>query len=259
MEALLIVGAIAAVYFLLEKSHSSMAGGISSTPGGMMMSAPPQESYSGPTMPTGTMVGSSILSTAAGVSAAIPVVGQIVGVFAAIGGRMFAASALRRKQAINENTAVAAFIPAMDKDIATIVAAYNAGQISGNQAAQLFEQIWQQYWNEVGPQIQPQRNGCNSGANIPRSQGGPPGAGGCGYGQGPNYIPNKYKCSDDWGAACCVGGYVIEGTVSNLKWGVLTAEVQGSASVNVCAVMPSNNPQYGNYSRAGYTVNFVKP
>ena len=254
MEAVLIILGLAGLYFILENSHSRMFGsGSTAASGSAAGYTPPSESYSGPTSNQGMQQLEGLGSTAL---AAIPVVG---GALAAISGGMFAASAQRRKQAINENMAVAKFIPGMDSDIRTIVAAYNSGQINGPQAAQLFEQIWNQYWSEVTPQIQPQRNGCNSGANIPRSQGGPPGAGGCGYGQGPNYIANKYQCSGSWGAACCVGGYVIEGTVSNLKWGAMQADAVGQATVNVCAVMPSNNPQYGNYSRAGYSVTFIKP
>src|SRR5215471_447854 len=98
MEAVLIILGLAGLYFLLEKAHSSSALGMGAD------YRPPQESYSGPGQSTGLMIGSLADSAVA----AIPVVGSAL---SAIGGGMLAASAKRRKQAINENMAVANFIP----------------------------------------------------------------------------------------------------------------------------------------------------
>jgi hypothetical protein len=265
----LVIGGI--LLAVLEQKHIGIVAGISDAPPLPVISPPPfsgqiqiggsvVDQLAGPSIRIGVQAGEQVAEGFAQVGSnlakAIPIVGSIVG---AIAGSLLAAHQRRLREATDENSAVNKFIADMDGSIATIGNAYNRGQLSGYQAAQYFEQLWQHYWAEVTPHIQPERNGCNGGASIPRSRGGDLANSACGGGVGWSAIANKYKCSGDWGAACCVGGAVIEGTISNLKYGAMKADsgARGNrVSVRVCQTFAS---QYGGRARAAYTVTFQKP
>lgn len=156
---------------------------------------------------------------------------------------LFAAHALRAKQATNENSAMNLGVAGFDQDLSTVLTAYNSGAIDANGAIQAANQSLTNYWALVTPHIQPGRNGCSGGTGCGPVVGGPPGHGGCTSGQ--------IACTGTIGAACCVGCNDIKASWANVIW----AMQNGGGTVNICAVDAS---KYGGVARAGYSVNVSK-
>lgn len=180
----------------------------------------------------------------------IPVAGPaIAGAFKAIAGALLQASQKRAKEAVSENSAVAAAVPGWDAGVATIAKAYNNGQIDGDQAKQLLQTNMANYWSEVAPQIQPGRNGCSSGANCPGSK-------------NPNSAtslettaPSSY-CSGSIGASCCVGCASLALSTANMNYAISQADAGAPTAATIQAVFKS---KYGGVDRSRYTVTFTKP
>jgi len=186
------------------------------------------------------------LNVGSGVLKAIPVIGAI---FGAVAATLLAASEMRRKQAINENSAVAAAIPGWDQAIAKWVYYYNAGQITAAQAKAGFAQAMANYWNETSGQIQPGRNGCDSGQSW-----------------GMNFNPcagskdntgRPLCCAGDWGAACCVAGADLMPGIGFLSHAIDQTERSGAP---VTVMMPKVFPsKYGGTDRESYPVTVKRP
>lgn len=166
-------------------------------------------------------------------------------------GSFMAASAQRRKQAINENSAVAAAVPGWDRMLAQVVTAYNQGKLSANDALNFLASpqtykagltptpngtMWQIYWSEVGPQIQPERNGCQSGA-VPHG--------------------TTSFCGGSYGAACCVGYDDLDNSCLYVAQAIVATEQDGAP--HAAKVLGVYGSKYGGISRPIYSVTVQKP
>ena len=127
--------------------------------------------------------------TGAAAGAAVAGIGAVVAIAAAL----WAAHEARVKQARDENSAMNLGVQGVDKELAVINQAYNAGQISANDAVHLLSQTMSHYWALVTPHIQPGRNGCSGGTACPP------------------WPASGNGCSGSIGAACCVGCYDLAG------------------------------------------------
>jgi hypothetical protein len=165
-----------------------------------------------------------------GVSA-IPIVGAAVSAAMQIASALLAAHNLRKKQATNENTAMNLGVQGWDSDTAQVNKAYNARQITAQEAIKLMGQVMAQYWALVGGQIQPGRNACQDGANCP-----------------PNWVPGTAWPSSGEGAACLVGCAPL---LASYKNAVAALQANGG---NSAVIEVYGNTKYGGSTRLPYTL-----
>jgi len=221
MEPLEILLVLGLVYVLYKGGTLASIGIAPPPPPGVAIAAaaptyltPPPSFGTGMPVVPAQEVPSNVASTAVGVGSAIaaapkvlgaigvaanavPIVGQVVSAVASIAQALLGAHNARIKQARDENSAMNLGVQGVDKEMAVINNAYNAGQISAQDAINLLSQTMPHYWELVAPHIQPGRNGCNA------TQGG---AAAC-----PPWPASGNGCSGSIGAACCVGCYDLEG------------------------------------------------
>lgn len=175
---------------------------------------------------------------------AVPIVGQALSAVVQTLTQIFAqASAKRAKQAVNENTAVAAAVPGWDQSMLQIQTNYNNGGLTKAQAFTLVDLAWANYWNECGPQIQPGRNGCQGG-QMPKAQ-------------ADQQFPGLAQCSGSWGAACCVGYADLANGANSIKAALTQTDNTGSPAVAIIPAVFAS--KYGGSNRAQYTLTFVRP
>jgi hypothetical protein len=200
---------------------------------------------------TDTMIGTGV---SAGLSA-IPVIGPVLGgAFSAIFGGLMAASAKRAAQAKNENAAVAQEIAPWDGAIQQIVSAFNSGQITASEAAQLLASpqsrqqnvnqypngpVWNSFWQVVGPQVQPGRNGCNSGTAP--------------------HQPPLTHCSGSYGAGCCVAYDDLDSGQLYVTQAIMQASNSPGTPVTSQQIPAVYASKYGGVDRPGYTVTVTAP
>jgi hypothetical protein len=193
---------------------------------------------------TSGLISSSAAAGSAWGAAAGPI-GAAVGVVVGLIGGLLAGHEIRAKQARNENQAVNIGVAGFDSDLKQIWQAYKSGQIDSAGALQAVEQtLMPGYYTVVVPQIQPGRNGCQGGAYCP-----------------PDTSPARQPCQGNIGAACCVGCYQLQYSVSGPN-GVIAA-IQGTSGssggphvADIHIVAPS---KYGVQMRAAYTLDFTPP
>ncbi len=192
-----------------------------------------------------TGVISSVAADSAMASWAGPIgagVGAVIGI---IGG-LLAGHELRAKQAKNENSAVNIGVSGFDSDLKTIQQAFKSGQISASDAMNAVEQtLMPGYWTVVTPQVQPGRNGCNSGSSCPPD----------------TSAQGKQPCTGNIGAACCVGCYQLEPSVSGPN-GVLAAlagQSQSKGGPYTADIHIVAGSKYGASTRSAYTLDFTPP
>jgi hypothetical protein len=158
------------------------------------------------------------------------------------------------KQAKDENSAMNIGVQGVDADMRTINQAYNARQITAQDAIKLLPSVMANYWNLVTPHIQPGRNGCSSGNACPP------------------WPASGNGCSGSIGAACCVGCYDLAGGASPA---VLQASdggdgvhpiyfgVEGAMQVvrqggGVSAMQMVYGSKYGGQNRTGYRITWAQ-
>lgn len=104
----------------------------------------------GTAVATGAITSSAAASVAAGgtatflgmgVATAVPVVGAAIAVAVAIASAIYKAHKARLQGATNENEAVDRYIPVFDSFVKQATDAYNSGQISAGQCAQICQQF----------------------------------------------------------------------------------------------------------------------
>lgn len=240
MNPIYILGALAILYLLHEKNGASFSASISTRPQVLPPLQLPQETGFRPTDYGGTTAaGQQGLNMVGGALNAIPVVGSL---FNAITGGLLAASKKRAQEAIDENKAIGEFIPYFDHTIKQIFDALNTGGVTPAEADTLLDQLEKSYWDFLTPHVQPGRFGCAGDHPLHTIVGGS-GYGACGD-------VGDRKCSGDWGAACCVGVALIDGTVANLKW--LIRQPNGGQT----SVCPLIGNKYGGSARSAYTVSY---
>ena len=195
--------------------------------------------------PAAGAVTAGILSSTAAGSWAGPI-GAGVGLVVGLIGGLLAGHELRAKQARNENSAVNIGVSGFDSDLKQIQQAFKSGQISASDAISAVEQtIMPGYWTVVTPQIQPGRNGCNAGASCPPD----------------TSAQGIQPCKGNIGAACCVGCYQLEPSISGPN-GVLAAlngqsgSKGGPYTADIHIVAGSS---YGASTRGAYTLDFTPP
>lgn len=245
-----IIAAIAALFALPKlaqsftglTSASSANGGLSSL-GGVPLGGPPQAVgvQATTTANAGTF---TAIKTANLALNAIPVVGPALSAVAqALTSWLQAQSQKRAKEAIDENTAVAAAVPGWDQAMYQIQTNYNNGGLSAAQATALVDLAWTNYWQECGPKIQPGRNGCQGGTMSKQ--------------QADTQFPGLKQCSGSWGAACCVGYSDLANGAASVKAAIAQTDNNGAPAVaNIPAVFGS---KYGGANRPQYTLTFVRP
>lgn len=183
---------------------------------------------------------SSFLKAGSSLAKAIPIVGGIVDSLVSY---FSAASQKRAGEARNENQAVANAIPGWDAYINAVADYYNRGQLTAQQAIQMWENAMANYFAEVSPQIQPDRNGCNSGMISKQDA--------------DSQYPGMKQCSGSWGAACCVGYADLWNGVMSLEYAVGQTENTGKPSPAIIpAVLAS---KYGGVNRSAYTITLTRP
>lgn len=167
----------------------------------------------------------------------------VAGALTALIGGLFAAHALRAKQAKDENSAMNIGVQGFDSDLAKVQQAYNSGQIDAAGAIQAVGIILQNYWALVTPHIQPGRNGCSGGANCASS----------------NFAKNY--CSGNIGAACCAGCAVLNQGINGPQ-GVIAA-INGTSTLgnnpankNTAYIPEVYASKYGGQNRAAYNLVF---
>jgi len=167
-------------------------------------------------------------------------VGAVIGIIAGLLGK----HALRAKQARNENSAVNIGVSGFDSDLKQIQQAFKSGQISAQDAIQAIEQTAMPgYWTVVTPQIQPGRNGCNSGASCPPD----------------TSAQGVQPCHGNIGAACCVGCYQLEPSITGPS-GVLAAlsgQSQSKGGPYTADIHIVAGSSYGASTRGAYTLDFT--
>lgn len=262
MNPLILIAGLFVLYEVL--THSGAMGSLGSVApvntapvpviqGGQPVSSPSYQLVAGGGGPsaTSTGVGSGVIASLN----FIPVVGPAVSAVAGlIFGSLMKASAQRAAEARNENSAVAKEVPAWDNGVQQIVAAYNSGKITANEAVYGLQTprtggsgvLWQAYWNVVGPQIQPGRNGCKSGT-VQQN-------------------PSQSFCSGNaasagmsYGAACCVGYDNLDVGSSYLVAALRQADANPGRSITSQQVPTVYGSKYGGINRPGYSVTFRKP
>jgi hypothetical protein len=163
-----------------------------------------------------------------------------LGIIGSVVGGLLAAHTARVKGATAENSGIDAIVPAFDKDMLEINAAYKSGSISGGMAVTYLSQVHDQYWQYMSsfnghPGVQMR-------ACPPGQVGGPMGKGGCTSGQP--------ICDKGCTAGCCVGCSAINGSIANAIWAV---QVGYHGQVAVCAIFAG---KFGSHDRAGYTLSW---
>lgn len=224
------IAAIVALFAFSRSSLSSLTG----TSG--VFNSPPV----GQVLPTTATSSQAfgVASVASNVASKVPVIGQAASAILSTLISVFAqASKKRAQEATSENTAVAAAVPAWDKNVATIANYYNTGQISASGVATALDAIWANYWSEVSPQIQPGRNGCQSG-QVTQPAG-------------------VSFCGGSYGAACCVGYDDLKNSNVNMKYAVSQADNTGKPTP--AAILEVFASKYGGINRPAYTVTFIRP
>lgn len=199
--------------------------------------------------PAGAITTAAITSsTTAGSAwgAAAGPIGAAVGAAVGIIAGLLAKHALRAKQAKNENSAVNIGVSGFDSDLTAIQQAFKSGQLSAADAANAVAQtVMQGYWTVVTSQMQPGRNGCNSGSSCPpdtSSQG-------------------KQPCTGNIGAACCIGCYQLQPSITGPN-GVLAAlagQSQSSGGPHTADIHIVAGSKYGATTRSAYTLDFTPP
>ena len=200
--------------------------------------------------PAGAATTAALTAAAAGSGAAYgawagPIgagVGAVIGIIAGLLGK----HALRAKQARNENSAVNIGVSGFDSDLRQIQQAFKSGQISAQDAIQAIEQTAMPgYWTVVTPQIQPGRNGCNSGSSCPPD----------------TSAQGVQPCHGNIGAACCVGCYQLEPSITGPS-GVLAAlsgQSQSKGGPYTADIHIVAGSSYGASTRGAYTLDFTPP
>ena len=231
--------------FLLSKSGVSLSNLTSSLSGGLAPSSgPPPVAVQAAATTTANAGTFTAIKTANLALNAIPVVGPALSAVAqALTSAFQAASQQRAKQAVSENTAVAAAVPGWDQAMYQIQTNYNNGGLSAQQAIQLVDLAWTNYWAETAPKIQPGRNGCQGGTLTKA--------------QADTQFPGTAQCSGSWGAACCVGYADLANGMNSIIAAIQQTDSTGEASVaSIPAVYAS---KYGGTNRPAYTLTFTRP
>jgi len=207
--AILIVGLVAVLAYVLEKQHSAVA--TNTMPGAPANSGFALQGF-GPATPTaitgqGALMGVSVASSAAGVvvseeqqlgnlaATSVPIIGAAIGAVTQIVGALLQAHDARLKGATAENKIVGAMIPIQRKNLQTILDGVSSGKITPSQGIAYVQQVEAAFWANLppsGPGVAGtrSRSGCSS-APISTWPGLTYGApGGCGKG-----------CT----VGCCVG------------------------------------------------------
>jgi predicted RNA-binding Zn ribbon-like protein len=160
MPVLAIILGAAVLLAVLEMRHQDIAGTIPGAPFPQFPPMPiapqflPPSFSAGGVQPAQIAVGASVvdsvLQTSKAASAAIPFVGAI----ASVAESLLAAHQARLKGATNENNAALQIVPVYDSFINKLVAAYNSGQVSAAEAANVFarfdQSVYQQLRSLVG-------------------------------------------------------------------------------------------------------------
>jgi hypothetical protein len=203
MYAVLIVGGLAALYFLLEAQIKTATAVKAPVSTGVVVGASPQGNSG--VDPTDSEVQTGLTDTAKATSA-IPVVGQLAGLAASIAGIFTAGHAAAvAKEASTLNTAT----PTWLNDIEQTMIALNQGAITPSQAIAYIQQAQSDYYTTVAGIIRkggPCATQCTIGA---QSAAGKP--------QG--WISTSPVCCNTSGtcnASCCIGCYMVEPTTAAL-------------------------------------------
>jgi hypothetical protein len=183
---------------------------------------------------------------------AIPIVGEAV---AAVADILLGQHTARLKGAISENQLIPASVNAFDADIKEIVAAYNSGSASAAQCAGAIYQMW----NSLHDYMRQNATGPGRAWREVES----------GIG---SIQPNSPPCDKTCTAECCVfwsnfhpllanlyaffttGKPLLVGGGARYTGWPPTNSATGPFTLNVLVVSPPNDPAYGNYSRAAYTL-----
>lgn len=170
-------------------------------------------------------------------------VGAAIGAVVGLIGGLFAAHALRARQAKNENQAVSIAVSGFDSDLQKIQQAFKAGQLSASDAQQAVQVALQGYWTVTVPQIQPGRNGCQNGSAC--------------Y----VYNPAVNNCKGNIGAACCIGCSNLVPSITGAN-GVMAAIAGQSGSpkgLYVAEISQIGPSKYGFSGRQAYSLDFTPP
>jgi hypothetical protein len=186
---------------------------------------------------TGTAsVGTAVLAkTGLEAAKAVPIVGAVVAVAAAIATALLAAHKARLQGATNENQAVDQYVPVFDSFVKQTTQAYHSKQITAAQAAQICQQfdhyIYQTFRSFVGK----------------------PGT------QWNDSVGMAGKCDKQCTVGCCIYFGICGPTLNNMsyvlgfptgKWGAGDPRISGRV-VTVPKMYPS---KYSKYTRELYTV-----
>jgi hypothetical protein len=221
----------------------------------------------------GTQAASTIAKTLGAAAPALNAIPVIGAAFAALTSILLAESKKRAQEAVNENQAVDAAIPAWDAAIQQCVQLFNSGQITLTQLGQVIGtprtqkyfgvpvgMLWNNFWTEVGPQVQPGRNGCKSGTvTQPGDSSSTP--------QGTSF------CTGSYGAGCCIAYGDMDNSMGNPNNGLCKGNTPGQLCVIQAAQMAAKNPniaftavvlpiyssKYSTYARGSYQVTLCAP
>lgn len=194
----------------------------------------------------GVAAGAAVSSLAAGTtlgSFAGPIgaaVGAVIGIIAGL----FAAHDARAAGAKNENSAVAALIPAFDQGLQAIFQQANGGTISAAEAIQACQSLIQTWWTQISPyQSGPGRadasgHGANCGTPVPGS----PCTG----------MVGGHFCDKSCTAGCCVGCQDLQDTIDQ----AIAVFQNGGGTVTACTVA---GDKYGLTARPSYTLTYAPP
>lgn len=180
-------------------------------------------------------IGTSILTATVHLGAAAGPIGAAVAVAAAIAAALLAAHEKRLQDAKTENQAVDQWVPVFDSFIQQVVQAYNSGQISASQAAQICQQFDQTIYNKF------------------RSFVGQPGT------AWSDQIGMAGKCNKQCTVGCCLYFGDLGPPLNNIsyvlgfptgKWGSGDPRINGR-TITVPKVYPS---KYSPLTRESYTV-----
>jgi hypothetical protein len=200
----------------------------------------------------GVTVASDFAKAGSQFAQAIPVIGQAVSAVANI---LLAQHTARLKGAIAENQLIPSSVQAFDADIKGIVGAFNAGQATASQCAAACYQVWNALHDYM------RQNATGPGRAWREIDGGIS-----------SLSPSSPPCDKACTAECCVfwsnfhpllanlysffstGKPLLVGGGSRYTGWPSTNGATGPYTLNVLVVSPPNNPAYGNYSRAAYTL-----
>jgi hypothetical protein len=236
---LLIVAGLVSLYWLIEKRKQAQTSATITAANNLAEAQ--TAGASGTPATIGTLAGeqqtAQLESMAVSSLSAIPIAGPAI---AAVGNIVLAQHTARLKGATNENQAADQVIPAFDADLAQIVSAYNAGQITAAQAIAGAQQVDAQVKAYLKAQV------------------GAPGTAWSEYGaMGP--------CNKNCTVGCCIywndlhPAIVGAPTFANGTVGLIPVLQAGSGLVYVPEVYPPSNTAYGNYQRAAYSLSVIKP